>query len=751
MPPSQGRLTTLLREAKRRNVWRALGLFIGGGWALLQVFDLFIERGFLPEWVFAGAFIALALGLPIVLATAWVQGGGSEWDSERDDGPDFLVHFTWKRAIVGGVLAFAALGFATSVYMVMRVTGVGAPATLTAQGLFEQGSTIVLADFESSVPDQAPGDLVTEALRIDLATSTAFELVPTSQVRAMRDLMLLDPEDPLSEERAREVAARVGSGAVVSGEIGRVGSGFVLTSRVVSAENGDALASFRVTAESEAGLLDAIDELARTMRSKIGESLRSVAATPPLPEQTTTSLEALKKVAEVRNSIDRGAMTSTVAQQLVREAIALDSTFASAHQYLAILILNMGGDRELAAASSDAAYRHRERLTEGERLAVEAHYNTLTVGDFDEAKRVFRRIAQRDSASPVPWTNLGDIHMYAGEYQEAVDALRKVEAFEIGAWRFNLVAAYSGLNEMEMALSILDSTALAVPNDPFSRSMRAIVLTNFDLPQRARESLEAAGRPGGPAASFFDFAQAHADYVQGRLTSGRTRTLESLRAWEEFGSEGDVLQTGMALPWTSMIIEQDSAKARADLDALLERVDWNSLSSYNRNYPHVALTYALIGDHRAALDLVTRFEAEVPALGSPFAVRRAALARGLALVTAGGEEGIGELEAGAAALRCARCADFFLGFGYERAGRLDDAIAAYERYIGSRFWTGFDPELYLFVPAVYERLGHLYAEKGETDRAVEYLARVAALWEGGDTELVERVQAALVSVRAGEP
>lgn len=746
MPAPQGRLTTLLREAKRRNVWRALGIFIGGGWALLQVFDLFIERGFLPEWVFGGAFVALALGLPIILATAWVQGAGSEWDQDGDDGPDFLVHLTWKRAAIGGVLAFAALGFATSVYMVMRVTGVGAPGTLAAQGLFEEGGTIVLADFESSVPDEAPGDLITEALRIDLATSPVFELLPTSQIRAMRDLMLMEPEEPLSEERAREVAVRAGSGAVVSGEIGRIGSGFVLTSRVVTAEEGDALASFRVTAESEADLLAAIDELARTMRGKIGESLRSVAAAPPLPEQTTTSLEALKKVAQVRNSIERGEMPIPVAQQLVQEAIALDSTFASAHQYLAILILNFGGDRELAATSSAAAHRHRARLPEGERLAVEAHYNTITIGDYDESKRVFRRIAARDSTSIPAWTNLGDLHMYAGEYREAVDALRRVEAFGIGPWRFNLMASYAGLPDMEQALAVLDSAALAVPGDPYRRSLRALVLSNFDLPERARESLEAAGRPPGPPTTFFVYAHAQADLVQGRVERARAYLEETMASWDEYGSASDVFNAGLALPWSAVLIEGDSERARADLAALLDRVEWDELSPYNRNYPQVALTYALIGDATTALELVERFENEVPALGSPVAASRAALARGLAEVTARGEAGVPALEAGAARLRCVRCADLFLGVGYERAGHTADAIAAYERFIGSRFLTGDRVELHLFVPAVYERLGHLHATAGDTDRALEYFERVAALWDGGDPELTERVRAAIAQL-----
>ena len=68
-------LRLLLREVHRRSVWHTLAVFIGGGWATLQVIDLFIGRGFAPEWVFCGALVVLAIGLPVVLTTAFMQGG----------------------------------------------------------------------------------------------------------------------------------------------------------------------------------------------------------------------------------------------------------------------------------------------------------------------------------------------------------------------------------------------------------------------------------------------------------------------------------------------------------------------------------------------------------------------------------------------------------------------------------------------------------------------------------------------------
>ena len=68
----------------------------------------------------------------------------------------------------------------------------------------------------------------------------------------------------------------------------------MLTLRLLSAQSGDALATYQETIDSTRELLSAIDQLTCKLRGKIGESLKTVRATPALAEVTTSSLEALK-------------------------------------------------------------------------------------------------------------------------------------------------------------------------------------------------------------------------------------------------------------------------------------------------------------------------------------------------------------------------------------------------------------------------------------------------------------------------
>ncbi len=133
-----GGLRKLIREFHRRSLWQVLAIYFAGSWIALQVVDTLVETLELPEWSPGLAFMLLVVGLPIVLATAFVQEGTGFFGSEsepangREDGERAsatepgternldpaskagseaaLSLFTWKNAIGGGMAAFALWG-----------------------------------------------------------------------------------------------------------------------------------------------------------------------------------------------------------------------------------------------------------------------------------------------------------------------------------------------------------------------------------------------------------------------------------------------------------------------------------------------------------------------------------------------------------------------------------------------------------------------------------------------------------------
>jgi tetratricopeptide (TPR) repeat protein len=257
------------------------------------------------------------------------------------------------------------------------------------------------------------------------------------------------------------------------------------------------LAPFRVTAASEDEVIDAIDALSREMRSKIGESLRSVAQSDPLPNVTTSSLEALRKYTTVMNGLDRGLLSPPAAQGLLLEAVALDSTFASAYRALSIAIRNYGGDREVAAWAATAAYEHRSRLTERERLQTEAFYHAAVSGDLRGATSAYREMLERFPDDYVAATNLADREMYLGNYEAAVQALRRTPRWGQAPWTFNDTAALAGSGDLQSALAARDTADIEAPSDPYGPMVRALLLSQFGRLDDARAAMESSRAPPG--------------------------------------------------------------------------------------------------------------------------------------------------------------------------------------------------------------------------------------------------------------
>src|SRR5688572_4024502 len=66
----------LIHEVHRRSLWQVMGIYLGLSWFVLQVVNALTETAGLPDWVPPFALVLLLIGMPVVLATAFVQEGG---------------------------------------------------------------------------------------------------------------------------------------------------------------------------------------------------------------------------------------------------------------------------------------------------------------------------------------------------------------------------------------------------------------------------------------------------------------------------------------------------------------------------------------------------------------------------------------------------------------------------------------------------------------------------------------------------
>ncbi len=85
-----------------RSPWQVLLVYVGASWVVLEAADVMVARLALPEWVYGAAIVLLLVGLPIVLATAFVQEGVTPSRPEPHDSPGSHSRFGISLTFRGG-------------------------------------------------------------------------------------------------------------------------------------------------------------------------------------------------------------------------------------------------------------------------------------------------------------------------------------------------------------------------------------------------------------------------------------------------------------------------------------------------------------------------------------------------------------------------------------------------------------------------------------------------------------------------
>src|SRR4030095_896754 len=101
--------------------------------------------------------------------------------------------------------------------------------------------------------------------------------------------------------------------------------------------------------------------------------------------------------------------TPARAIRIAREAVAIDSTFASAWRLLSVVLGNTGQTGAARDSTITRAYQYRNRLPELERLRVEAHYY-LSGPHADRTKAIAMHEQAIERGDTLSANNLGEIY-----------------------------------------------------------------------------------------------------------------------------------------------------------------------------------------------------------------------------------------------------------------------------------------------------------------------------------------------------
>ncbi len=587
------RLKNLIHEIHRRSLWQVLGIYLVGSWFVLQVVDTMVGALKLPDWAPPLALILLIIGLPVVLATAFVQEGRTDSEAlnaEAVESKEPGVHrrlLTWRNAILSGVAAALLWGGFAAGWFLFGRSG-GAQATLdvpaaeapTAEDTEEHRRSIAvlpLANRSALEEDAFFVDGIHDDILTHLSQIEGLKVISRTSVMQYRE----------SPPPMREIAEELGVGTVLEGAVQRAGDRVRVNVQLIDASTDRHLWAETYDEELTAANIFAIQsDIAR----KIAAALQATLAPDVeerIEEPPTESLEAYELYTRGRYIWNASSTAAEVEQaaELFEQAIAADLGYAPAYVGLAQTYLIRAGP--LGVLSADEAIPQAraaaERALELDPDLAEAHAalgQVLTQElRFEEAERAYRRALELNPGSAEAHSTYSWVLLFLGRDLESVGMARRgveldplsisrridlasslvftrdydggldeaarvleLEPEHAGAHYF-LGAALSLNGQPEEAIAALQRSSELDPESPGRRTVLAWVYAPdgqrekalevlADVPQMGSNLKEIAvvyGELGELDRAFAYLDRAYAEHPANLLTLSRDPTADSLR------------------------------------------------------------------------------------------------------------------------------------------------------------------------------------------------------------------------------
>ena len=497
---ADGPLKRLVREIHRKSLWQVLGIYLVASWAVLSGVDTLGGALNLPDWFPSVALALLIVGLPGVLATAFIQDGGrgrvaGGLDLARDPtdaaGGGASGLFTWRNAALGGVGAFALLGFVGTGWVLF---GGGIGGTTDDDPTIERSVAVLpFVNMSGDSNNEYFSDGITEELLNALAQLPDLRVPGRTSSFAFKDGGLT----------IRQIADTLDVAHVLEGSVRRQGETVLITAQLIDAQTDRHLWS--ATFERELTDIFAIQrEIATAIADQLQVSL-SGAEQARLVGEATASTEAHEAYLRGRYFWNqRTAESIRTAISEFQRAVDLDSNYAEAYSGLAdsyLLIDNYvfrtmpdyRTNSELGLAAAQRAVSLRPDLGMAH---ASLGFGLWMVGDWENAERALERAIELNPGYAIAHMWRAWVLSSTGRADEAVGPAQR-----------------------------------ALELDPVSRVISLVSGTVFLFGGRMEEAIEQLRETIGLAPEWSNawFSLGHALLIEGRYDEGLEAWLNSAR------------------------------------------------------------------------------------------------------------------------------------------------------------------------------------------------------------------------------
>ena len=478
----------VLKELRRRRVFRVAGLYLVGAWAMLQVVDVLATPAGLPAWTLTLLFYLAMLGFPLAVFLGWryqitddglvrtkpVRGGEYRPEDLAVGRSDYLIFAS--LVVVMGIVLYGLLG-GEDPFLDLEQTVSQESSAVRDLGSIEHRSIAVLPflDLSPAGDSEYLGDGLADTLLHVLAQINGLKVAARTSSFAFRN----------KEQLIGDIAWELGVAHVLEGSIQRSGNRIRVIAQLIEAASGSHLWSRTYTGEMEE-LFDFQDEIAtevvRTLEVTLLQNEED-----RLENRYRPSVPAYDQLVLGRHEMGKGTVAGLqAAVGHFEQAIELDPNYALPYVYLA----NTHGLLEIYAFGLQDTYSGlptppteammRPLLEEALRLdpASGEAYASLASIEHDEnkAEEWFLRAIELtpNYANNYLWYGkyLGIRH---GRYEEALTQLEK--ALELDPLsdmiRHNHVKMIWATGRAEQATSVMLENVKQNPAFPYNYKLMA--------------------------------------------------------------------------------------------------------------------------------------------------------------------------------------------------------------------------------------------------------------------------------------
>ena len=387
----------LVKDLRRRRVFRLAGLYIVGAWLVIEVASIFFPAWGIPETALRYLFIAAALIFPVALVFGWffdITPDGIV--RTRDAKPGDQLDLSLKRVDYAILVAIAGVAVVVLLGSLDKITEQidTSPATqLAAERVANSIAILPFVNLDANRDTEYFSDGVTEEILHRLSSSKALQVIGRTSSFAFRN----------SEDGPARISEILGVAYLLHGSVRRDGDFVRVTARLLDHSG------FQVWSQSFDRQLEGIfviqSEIASTVTNEIVQEI------VPLNEQpvarTTQNMEAYNDYLVGRAYVNsRVAGWQNQAIESFSAAIEKDPDFAPPYAGIAVAL-------SITAPNSDDRWDEAERMVKNalqlDPELAEAHaalglfHLTRPQPDFEASINALQRAIEFDPSIPIAY------------------------------------------------------------------------------------------------------------------------------------------------------------------------------------------------------------------------------------------------------------------------------------------------------------------------------------------------------------